>query len=79
MPTLPAAITDMRLVGGPDAKSGRLEVKIGEWWGTVCSNYDSSFDDKAAAVACRQLGMIGGLAHRSAYYGAGSSELGVHM
>lgn len=80
-PPLLAAVTDLRLVGGPNPNSGRLELKIGGWWGTVCANdpLNVPFDDKAAAVACRQLGLAGGLAHRGAYYGEGSAELGVLM
>ncbi|XP_060571753.1 deleted in malignant brain tumors 1 protein-like isoform X2 [Ruditapes philippinarum] len=40
---------------------GFLEVHLDGVWGSVCSD---SFDDKAANVACRQLGYAGGQAYR---------------
>ncbi|XP_064609094.1 deleted in malignant brain tumors 1 protein-like [Liolophura sinensis] len=43
---------DVRLVGGDNSR-GRLEVKIGGIWGTVCNN---TFTDRSAKVACRTLG-----------------------
>ena len=46
---------DIRLVGGTDPNSGRLEVKINGVWGTVC-NRGSSFAKTEADLACRQLG-----------------------
>ena len=39
---------------------GFLEVQISGAWGSVCAR---SFDDKAATVACRQLGFAGGAAY----------------
>ena len=44
---------DIRLVGSHLTHEGRLEVKVGGVWGTVC---DDSFDDTDAAVACYMLG-----------------------
>jgi len=43
----------VRLVGGPSAREGRLEVNYGGVWGTVC---DDGFLDSAATVVCRSLG-----------------------
>lgn len=43
----------LRLVNG-GVGSGRLEVKIGGIWGTVC---DDDFNMDAARVVCRQLGL----------------------
>ncbi|MBN3321416.1 C163A protein, partial [Atractosteus spatula] len=42
----------VRLVGGSDLCSGRVEAQHGETWGSVC---DSDFDWQDAEVVCRQL------------------------
>ncbi|XP_071609116.1 lysyl oxidase homolog 3 isoform X9 [Heliangelus exortis] len=44
----------IRLVGGRTASEGRVEVKRGSKWGTVCSD---GWTTKEAMVACRQLGL----------------------
>ncbi|XP_077680422.1 antigen WC1.1-like [Eretmochelys imbricata] len=41
-----------RLVGGHSACSGRVEIRDGETWSTVC---DAHFDLKAASVICNEL------------------------
>ncbi|XP_067424428.1 antigen WC1.1-like, partial [Emydura macquarii macquarii] len=41
-----------RLVGGHNACSGRVEIRDGEAWTTVC---DAHFDLKAASVICNEL------------------------
>jgi len=44
---------DVRLVEGSSTLEGRVEVCIGQRWGTVCHNYWSASDGQ---VVCRQLG-----------------------
>ena len=67
-------VTDVRLVGGPvprmglPVSAGRLEVRVNEEWGTVCSN---GWDANDAMVACRQLGFTYGIPVINAFYGQG--------
>lgn len=43
----------IRLQGGANSMTGRIEVCIANTWGTVC---DDAFSNADAVVACRQLG-----------------------
>ena len=43
---------DVRLIGGNGVSEGRVEICLNNQWGTVC---DDSWDDRGAAVVCRQL------------------------
>ena len=45
----------VRLVGGPTTNQGRVEVCVGQTWGTVCN---FGFGTNDARVVCRQLGYI---------------------
>ena len=48
---------DLRLVDGSNNANGRLEICFHHQWGSVC---DDLFNNKAALVACRQLGFEDG-------------------
>ena len=46
----------MRLVGGSDAKEGRVEICRDNVWGTVCNDM---WRDDNTHVVCTQLGLQG--------------------
>ena len=46
----------LRLVGGRNNLEGRVEVCLGNRWGTICDDFWNNAD---ANVACRQLGYAG--------------------
>ena len=43
----------VRLVNGTTTNQGRVEVCVGQTWGTVCDHWFYSSDSR---VVCRQLG-----------------------
>lgn len=63
----------LRLVGGAEDFEGRVEVFHGGKWGSIC---DDQWDDRDAAVVCRQLG-FGGVAKAWswAHFGQGSGPI----
>ncbi|XP_030834240.1 deleted in malignant brain tumors 1 protein isoform X1 [Strongylocentrotus purpuratus] len=64
---------DVRLIGGPDIYSGRVEVRHDGVWGTVC---DDGWDIQDATVVCRMLGFENAsIATGYAKYGEGSSSI----
>lgn len=65
----------IRLVDGDTDNEGRVEICYNNLWGTVC---DDLWNQKAARVACRQLGYIDvehSVALSGAYFGQGLSAI----
>ena len=50
--------TDIRLIDGAEANTGRVEICLNGIWGSVC---DNGWDDRDAQVVCRQLGYYRGM------------------
>ncbi|XP_069054178.1 antigen WC1.1-like [Lepisosteus oculatus] len=63
----------VRLVGGSDLCSGRVEVQHGETWGSVC---DSDFDWQDADVMCRELNCgVPIQVLKGAHFGKGEADI----
>ncbi len=53
------------MVGGHLVSEGRVEICIGNQFGTVCDDF---WDSKDAAVVCRQLGYNDGIGNNNSRY-----------
>lgn len=64
----------IRLTGGSSSREGRVEVKVGHTWGTVC---DDSWDENDARVVCRMLEYSTGSvrAYSRAHFGEGTGPI----
>lgn len=63
----------VRLIGGKNENEGRVEVKYGGYWGTVC---DDSWDIYDAKVVCKMLGYNSALsATQGKYFSKGSGPI----
>ncbi|XP_041455891.1 deleted in malignant brain tumors 1 protein-like [Lytechinus variegatus] len=65
--------TPIRLVNGPDDRSGRVEILFKQQWGTICHD---GWDNADAAVVCRSLGLGNeGYARTYAAFGEGTGDV----
>ncbi|KAJ8034737.1 Galectin-3-binding protein [Holothuria leucospilota] len=67
----------IRLVNGYSNNSGRVEVRVGTSWRTVC---DDQWYLSDATVTCRQLGFKDAvLNYRNSFFGKGSGPIGMEQ
>ena len=64
-------------MGGANIYEGRIEICLGEEWGTIC---DDGWTQTDAIVACRQLGYLfndtaGVIARTQAFFGEGTGPI----
>ncbi|KAK7105690.1 uncharacterized protein [Littorina saxatilis] len=64
----------VRLVGGSNEREGRVEIRVGHSWGTVC---DDGWDDNEAKVVCNMLGFFraGAVPKPEAAFGQGTGPI----
>ena len=63
---------DIRLRGGSTDLEGRVEICLGNVWGTVCNR---EWDENDASVVCRQIGFSSEGVYTSMSRQAGGMEL----
>lgn len=68
----------LRIVGGPNTTTGRLEIFFNGLWGSVC---DDGWSHAEADVACRQMGYAGGRAidQRTGLYGEADEDVPIWL
>ncbi|XP_056006707.1 soluble scavenger receptor cysteine-rich domain-containing protein SSC5D-like [Ostrea edulis] len=72
-PKVATSTKDVRLVGGDNAWSGRVEVYRNDTWGTVCGY---GFGTRELDVTCRSLGYFdGGWLFYNAAFGEGNGSI----
>ena len=63
----------VRLKGGSGEHEGRVEIKVGDEWGTIC---DNSWDLNDAHVICRTIGYEQAVRSlEGAYFGQGTGPI----
>nr|QBA18369.1 VIgL family SRCR-related protein [Littorina littorea] len=64
----------IRLVGGRNEREGRVEIRVGDSWGTLC---DDEWDNNEARVVCNMLGFFqaGAVAKSEAAFGRGTGPI----
>ncbi|XP_038078847.1 deleted in malignant brain tumors 1 protein-like [Patiria miniata] len=63
----------IRLAGGDQPNKGRVEINLGDSWGTIC---DQGWDLRDATVVCRQLGYpYAAAAAKGAHFGHGTGQV----
>ena len=67
---------EVRLAGGNNVTSGRVEVQYKGVWGTIC---DDNFDAEEGSVICKMLGHPGGVkVHPEAVWGEGKGPIWIN-
>ena len=62
IPIILTIATEIRLAGGAGGYEGRVEVRYGGQWGTIC---DDNWDINDATIVCRSLGFPSSVAAKS--------------
>ncbi|KAL8594354.1 hypothetical protein ACOMHN_053271 [Nucella lapillus] len=64
----------IQLAGGRNEREGRVEIRVGQRWGTVC---DDDWDNSEVKVVCNMLGYFqpGAQATTGAHFGQGTGHI----